>query len=112
MVISPSVSKVQWIPETMCWGPGRCSPSDDTATPKLIDICCMVLAMLLPMLVSALGEVGVDERVHAGELQRRNEARSAKARATISQIGVPGPIGGEHTMSIPMMIVFDSSTRR
>ncbi len=39
--------------------------SDAAATPKLIDICCIVLAIVLAMLGIRLADVRVDQRVHA-----------------------------------------------
>ena len=47
--------------------------SDAVAMPKLIDICCMVLAMELALLVCSSDDVGIDQRVHAGILQRAEE---------------------------------------
>ena len=54
------VRKVQWMPEIIPAALGlrlpprnRAARSEATATPKLIDICWAVLAMLLPALASA-----------------------------------------------------------
>ena len=44
--------------------------SEAAATPKLIDICCIVLAMVLAMLVSLSRDIGIDQRIHARVLQR------------------------------------------
>ena len=62
--------------------------SPAAATPKLIDICCMVLAMELALLVCCFGDIGIDQRIHARVLQRsetsiaeRLQRRSANRRA-------------------------------
>jgi len=47
--------------------------SDAAATPKLTDICCIVLAIVLAMLAFFFGNVGVGQRVHARELERRKK---------------------------------------
>ena len=48
--------------------------SPAAATPKLIDICCMVLAMELALLVLSSVDIGINQGIHAGVLQRREGA--------------------------------------
>ena len=48
--------------------------SPAAATPKLIDICCMVLAMELALLVSIVRDIGINQGIHAGVLQRHEGA--------------------------------------
>src|ERR1022692_2661495 len=90
MVMNPSVSKVQWIPEIIPSGPGRWSPpryrparSEETATPKLIDICWTVLEMLLPELASASGRSAITSVFMLVNCMEDPKPRM-KARATIS----------------------------
>jgi hypothetical protein len=58
-VSRPSTTNALWMPDIISKGVARkrsgtntAVANEATATPKLIDICWMVLAMLLPMLVS------------------------------------------------------------
>ncbi len=48
--------------------------SEADATPKLMAICCMVLAMELAVLACSSVTSAVNQRVHAGVLQRREES--------------------------------------
>ena len=66
--------------------------SEAAATPKLIDICCIVLAMVLALLVSASRDVRIGQRVHAGVLQRREEAVDERPAARSAPRASCGPI--------------------
>ena len=57
------------------WRSGRKKTvtSDAEATPKLMAICCIVLAMELAPLACSSRDIGIDKRVHACVLQRREE---------------------------------------
>src|ERR1017187_8669834 len=117
MVIRPSVSMVQWIPEIIPSGPGRCSPpryraarSEDMATPKLIDICWTVLEMLLPGLASA-SERSANTSVFT-QLYCNEEAKPRlNPRMTISHAEDPCATVMKRIVTIPMAAVFTSRTR-
>ncbi len=48
--------------------------SEAVATPKLIDICCMVLAMRAGAADLLVRHIRIDQRVHAGVLQRSKKS--------------------------------------
>ena len=63
-----------WIAARGGWGKKNAVIRDVLATPKLIDICCAVLAMEAGGAGLLFIDFGVDQRVHAGVLQRREES--------------------------------------
>jgi hypothetical protein len=107
------------MPQTMLAGLGwRLPPrrkivaSDAIATPKLIDICCTVLAMVLPLLSSASFQVGKRQRIHADVLNRREKNPKKNASAAITQTGVPWPMVMNRRIIAPDGHVLKSSTFR
>ena len=109
---------VQWIPEIMLAAPGRRSPprytaasSDETATPKLIDICWAVLEMLLPGLASASersAKTSVFMQVYC--IDETNPR--VNPRTTICHAGLPCPTVMKRIVMTPMATVLLSRTRR
>ena len=85
--------------------------SDAAATPKLSDICCIVLAIVLAMLASA---AATSAKARVFMLVYCNEAAAPKrsARATMRATQVPAPIVAKRAMAPPITIVFARSTRR
>ena len=85
--------------------------SEAVATPKLIDICCIVLAIVLALLAcSSLTSANtrVFMLVYCSEVKNPK----AKACATTSHTGVPTPMVANRTMSSPRIMVLEIKTQR
>ncbi len=85
--------------------------SDAVATPKLTDICCSVLAMVLAMLVSASA---TSENTSVFMLVNWSDEKNPKANAwvTITKTGVCSPTVAKRAVIRPMTSVLVRRTRR
>src|SRR5271165_3650601 len=83
--------------------------SDAVATPKLIAICCIVLAMVLALLVCS-SVTSAYTRVFM--LVYCSDVRNPKQNVwiTISQIGVLAPMVANTMINTPMVKVFEIRT--
>src|SRR6266699_3154317 len=85
--------------------------SDAVATPKLIDICCIVLAMVLALLVCS-SVTSAYASVFMLVYWREVKKPKTNAWTMMSHTGVPTPMVANRTMSRPRIRVLEINTRQ
>ena len=82
------------------------------ATPKLMESCCMVLAMVLAALGLLVGGVGVDQGVHAGVLEGGEASVEEGPCRRMTQMGVWTPMVAKSISKRPRTRVFEMRIQR